>query len=56
MSTKTLEEESIMTDYQFKSIVRLVTDIAKKSDSLEELVKSLEKLTGDDDKKISQTE
>lgn len=38
------EEEDIMTDYQFKTILKMVLDIAENTNDIEKIKKSLKEL------------
>lgn len=51
MSTlsKTWEEEQIMTDFQFKAIIKMVLSIAETTQDANKIIKELKKLLGDDD-------
>jgi len=48
MTYSTVREEDIMTDYQFKSIIKMVLEIAETSDDLERVKKSLRGLLGEE--------
>jgi len=39
-----------MTDFQFKNILKMVAEIMKGSETLEEAIKKIEELTEDQDK------
>ena len=45
MSTK-VGESDIMTDYQFKTILKMVLDIAENTDDIEKIKRSLRELIG----------
>jgi len=40
--------EAVMTDYQFRSIIKMVKKIVKASDTKEEIEKELDELLDDD--------
>ena len=44
MSTLALKGEQFMTDYQFKTILKMVRDIVSRTDDIEEIRKSLDEL------------
>ena len=45
------KEDEIMTDYQFKTILKMVLEIAEKTDNIAEIKKALKELIyGEDDK------
>ena len=43
--------DEIMTDYQFRAIVKMILDIVKKSENVDEIQKSLEDLLESADNK-----
>jgi hypothetical protein len=45
--------EAVMTDYQFKSIIKMVKTIVDKSETKEEIALELEKLIGEEKSKNS---
>ena len=44
MSTLTTRSEDVMTDFQFKSIIKMVLSIARNSGDLKAVIAELEKL------------
>ena len=44
MNTMTTRSEDVMTDFQFKSIIKMVLSIARKSGDLRAVIAELEKL------------
>ena len=44
MSTETLKGADAMTDYQFRSIIKMILAIARKESDVEAVIKELEKL------------
>ena len=51
MTTTTLEERvDVMTDFQFKSLVKMVFGYVEETEDIEKIKKYLLKLLGEDDK------
>ena len=48
-----MAEADIMTDYQFKSIIQLVTTVVESANSKEEAIKALKKLSPESEQKSS---
>ena len=49
-TTERTREEEIMTDYQFKSIVRMILNIAESTNDVEKIKESLKELLEPDSK------
>jgi hypothetical protein len=47
MTTATARSEDVMTDYQFKSILKMVLDLAESTNDIEKIKKSLRNLIGE---------
>jgi hypothetical protein len=47
MATATARSEDVMTDYQFKSILKMVLDLAESTNDIEKIKKSLRNLIGE---------
>jgi hypothetical protein len=47
MATMAVRREDIMTDYQFKTILKMVLDLAESSNDIEKIKKSLRDLIGE---------
>jgi hypothetical protein len=57
MSSTTAEgAEQIMTDYQFRAIVKMILDIVKRAQTVEEIQKSLEAIISDEKEKSQRGE
>ena len=51
MSTATVrKDEEIMTDYQFRTIIKMVLAIARKTTDVNAIIKELEKLLPEDER------
>jgi uncharacterized coiled-coil protein SlyX len=46
-ATASMEGEKVMTDYQFKTILKMVLDIAENTDNIEKIRESLRELIGE---------
>jgi hypothetical protein len=51
MYTSTVKEEEIMTDFQFKTILKMVRGIVQTAESVEEVDAALAELIGEKDEK-----
>jgi hypothetical protein len=47
MSTIAARREDMMTDYQFKTILKMVLDLAESSNDIEKIKRSLRELIGE---------
>ncbi|MCL2030343.1 MAG: hypothetical protein FWG93_02230 [Oscillospiraceae bacterium] len=48
MSTIAVRDEDIMTDYQFRTIIKMVLGIARKTKDVDEVIRELEQLLPDE--------
>ncbi|MDR0293046.1 MAG: hypothetical protein LBH95_02705 [Oscillospiraceae bacterium] len=48
---RTPQREDVMTDYQFRTIIKMVLGIARKTDDVKEIIEELEKLLPESDRK-----
>ena len=51
MSTMSMKGEEVMTDYQFRTIIKMVLGIARKTNDVNEVIKELEQLLPDEKSK-----
>jgi hypothetical protein len=56
MSSITAEGAEVMTDFQFRAIVKMILDIVKRAKTVEEIQKSLEAIISDGKEKSQRVE
>ena len=47
---KVMQGEDVMTDYQFRTIIKMVLGIARKTENVEDIIRELEKLLPEEKK------
>ena len=56
MEITSIHREDIMTDFQFKALLKMILDIAERTDDVQEIRKSLKEFIGEQTKESNKDE